>query len=74
MTATLLTETRISLSDLADREGVHRVTVDRWCTRGIRGHKLASFALGHKKFTTLPAFERWMAAINGEPVAVGGVA
>jgi hypothetical protein len=74
MTAALLSEKRISLGDLADREGVHRATVDRWCTRGIKGHKLSSFSLGHKKFTTVPAFERWMVAINGEPVPAGGVA
>lgn len=72
MTAALIAEPRISLADLASREGVHRATVDRWCNRGIRGCRLESFAVGWKKFTTIPAYERFLSAINGEPVVAGG--
>jgi hypothetical protein len=58
-------EPRISLNDLARREGVHISTCWRWCLRGVKGHILESINVGGKKFTTLPAFERWMAKING---------
>ena len=64
MTA-LLSEPRISLNALARREGVHLSTCWRWCLRGCKGHKLESFNVGGKKFTTLPAYERWLAKING---------
>jgi hypothetical protein len=68
MTARLLTEPRISLTALARREGVHLSTVWRWCLRGVHGHRLESISIGQRKYTTLPAYERWIAAINGEPV------
>ncbi len=67
MTA-ILTEQRISFCALARREDVHISTVWRWALRGCKGHKLESFSIGGKKFTTLPAYERWVAAINGAPV------
>ena len=70
MTA-ILTESRISFSALARREGVHISTVWRWCLRGCKGHVLESFSIGGKKFTTLPAYERWVAAINDEPIVNG---
>jgi len=60
----LLDEPRISLSALARREVVHVATVSRWCLRGIRGHRLESLNIGGKRFTTLPAYDRWIAAIN----------
>jgi hypothetical protein len=69
--AKLLSEQRIALTDLARRENVHLSTCWRWCLRGCKGHVLESFSVGGKKFTTIPAFERWLAAINGERV-VGG--
>jgi hypothetical protein len=67
MTA-ILTEERISFSALAHREGVHISTVWRWALRGCKGHKLESFSVGGKRFSTLPAYERWLARINGELV------
>jgi hypothetical protein len=70
MTA-LLSEQRISFSKLAHREGAHISTVWRWSLRGCKGHKLESFSVGGKKFTTLEAYERWLAKINGVPVAIG---
>lgn len=61
---TLITEARISLNALARRESVHLSTCWRWCLRGCKGHLLESFAVGGKRFTTLPAYERWLAKIN----------
>jgi hypothetical protein len=66
----LLSEPRISLNALAKQESVHLSTCWRWCLRGCKGHKLESFNVGGKKFTTLPAFERWLAKINGAALPV----
>jgi uncharacterized protein DUF1580 len=74
MTTDLLSELRLSLSALARRENVHSSTPWRWCLRGIRGHRLESFNVGGKRFTTTLAYERWIEAINGEPIASGQTA
>jgi len=71
MTATLFTELRISLNQLAHEQGVSLSTCWRWCLRGIRGHVLESFSLGGRKFTTREAFARWLARTNGERVVAG---
>jgi hypothetical protein len=39
----------------------------RWALRGYKGHKLESFSIGGKKYTTDQAYERFIAALNGEP-------
>ncbi|MEX0611530.1 MAG: DUF1580 domain-containing protein [Pirellulales bacterium] len=71
----ILREPRISLTDLAKREGVNVCTVWRWVTRGVAGVKLESFAIGHRRFTSSPngAFERWVAEVTaakcGESIA-----
>jgi hypothetical protein len=62
---------RISFPKLAQREGVHLSTVWRWAIKGVRGHKLESFSVGSKKFTTEPAYARFLSAINGQPI-IGG--
>jgi hypothetical protein len=62
----LLNEPRISLTALAQRENVHSATSWRWSFKGINGHRLESFSVGHRRFTTLPAFERWIAKINSD--------
>lgn len=61
----LLLEQRIPLNALAKRELVHPSTVHRWRLRGRQGHKLETFVVGGRRYTTLPAFERWLAKING---------
>ena len=61
----ILSEQRISFGQLARLEGVHVSTIWRWALRGCKGHRLESFNIGGKKFTTDPAYERWLAAING---------
>jgi hypothetical protein len=69
MPTDLLTEQpRISLTALARREGVHLSTVWRWCLRGVRGIRLEAISIGQRRYTTLPAYERWISRINGEPV------
>lgn len=65
MTA-LLTETRVSLTKLAREQHVHVSTVWRWALRGVRGHRLESFSLGGRRYTTREAFERFIARTNGE--------
>jgi hypothetical protein len=64
----LLSETRISLTELASAQGVALSTCWRWCLRGIKGHVLESFSVGGRKFTTREAFNRFIARTNGESV------
>src|SRR4051812_42237987 len=64
----LLAETRRTFTQLAQDQGVSVPTVWRWGSRGIRGHVLESFNVGMKRFTTVEAFGRWIAKINGEAV------
>ena len=65
MTAFLLSEDRISLTGLAEQEGIHPSTVARWCSpRGFKGIVLESFNIGFKKFTTRQAYARWLNKIN----------
>lgn len=69
----LLSETRLSLTALARREGVAVSTVWRWTLRGVRGCRLETFSVGAKRFTTEEAFARFVAATtaaaSGAPVA-----
>jgi hypothetical protein len=71
MTERLLRETRISLTKLAQEQGVSIPTVWRWSQRGNRGHVLETLSVGGRKFTTREAFSRWISRINGEPVVLG---
>jgi hypothetical protein len=34
----------------------------------VHGHRLESISIGQRKYTTLPAYERWIGAINGAPI------
>lgn len=54
---------RISLADLARREGRSGTCTWRWATRGCRGVLLESFVLGGVRFTTEPAYERFLQAL-----------
>ena len=71
MSSTLLAETRIALGKLAEREDVHISTAFRWTQQGCKGIRLESFSVGGRKFTTLPAYDRWLAAINSAPTVSG---
>ncbi|MGI9326730.1 MAG: DUF1580 domain-containing protein [Pseudomonadales bacterium] len=66
----LLQEHRISLTELAQREGVAVPTVWRWRQKGCRGVRLETFVIGAKRFTTEEAFarfvERTTAVADGE--------
>lgn len=62
----VLSERRLTLSRLASENGVNVATVWRWCTRGVRGVKLESLAVGGRRYTSAEAFERFLAATNPE--------
>lgn len=61
----LLSESRLSLTQLAHKEKVGIATVWRWATNGIGGVRLESFRIGRKRFTTAEAFQRFIAKQNG---------
>lgn len=63
----LIAEDRISLQDLAHELGVDRTTVRRWADTGFRGHRLESFQLGRKRFSSRQAAARFVAAISARP-------
>jgi len=58
----MLSETRLSLSQLAREEGVSPSTVWRWTLNGVRGCQLESFSVGAKRFVTREAFARFVKA------------
>lgn len=66
----ILDETRLTLTELAQRERVNVATVWRWTTAGARGVVLESVAIGGKRFTSVEAFTRWVAAQNPTLAAV----
>ncbi|WP_428305595.1 DUF1580 domain-containing protein [Lacipirellula sp.] len=65
----LLTEKRITLTKLAQREGVAASTVWRWARRGIGGKKLGTLRVGGRDYTTDALWEEFVrvttAAANG---------
>lgn len=64
----LITEDRISLTQLAHEQRVSITTAWRWVQAGRRGHCLESFHVGGRKYTTREAFARWLKATNpGQP-------
>ncbi|MBX3427933.1 MAG: DUF1580 domain-containing protein [Pirellulales bacterium] len=71
--AVLLNESpRLTLTQLARQQGKGPSTTWRWALRGCRGAKLETFLVGGTRYTTGPAFERFVAAINAAPTAIGG--
>ena len=65
----ILSETRIALSALARSQGVNTATAWRWATKGCRGHKLESVAIGGRRVTSQEAFNRFISATNPEASA-----
>jgi hypothetical protein len=65
----LLTEKRISLTKLAQREGVAVSTAWRWAKRGVGGIKLGTVRVGGRDHTTDSLWEEFVrattAAANG---------
>lgn len=49
----------------------HKSTVWRWVLKGVRGIRLETIVVGGKRYTTIEAIERFIAATtakaNGEP-------
>jgi hypothetical protein len=63
--ASLATEHRITLTEIASKEGVSLSTVWRWCLKGVRHAKLESVVIGGRRFSTTEAWQRFVAATNG---------
>jgi len=68
----LLSECRVSMTELARQLGVTIPTIWRWRQRGIRGIRLETYMLGGRRFTTQEAHRRFVdattAAANGEQI------
>jgi hypothetical protein len=69
-----LTETIVGLAELPKRLNLRRngrplspVTVWRWATYGLRNVKLETIKLGGRRITSVEAFQRFIAATNGQP-------
>ena len=60
----LLSEPRISLTDLAKREGVSTATAWRWIRVGIANVPLGSFLVGHRRYTNDRFFRTWVEEIT----------
>jgi hypothetical protein len=58
----IYSERRISLTELARREGVAPSTVWRWSLRGCRGVVLQTISVGSRRFCTEAAWQRFCAA------------
>lgn len=66
----IISEQRISFSQLASQQDVAVSTVWRWCTRGIRTVHLESINVGGRRYTSKEAFERFVAATQST-IAIG---
>lgn len=65
----LLSETRISLSTLAQEMKIHTCTPWRWARKGAKGVVLETFTIGGRIFTTRQAVARFLAASNSASAA-----
>jgi hypothetical protein len=65
----LLSEKRITLTTLAQREGVAASTVWRWARRGIGGRKLGTIRVGGRDYVT---DELWESFVRATTAAVNG--
>jgi hypothetical protein len=61
---------RLHISAIARELGVDVSTIHRWRARGVKGHKLASIALGQRIYVTRRSLETFLEAINGR--SLGG--
>ncbi len=60
----ILSEQRLSLAEVAQREGKAISTIWRWAQSGVRGHKLETWHIGAMRYTSVEALERFIEAIN----------
>jgi len=58
----LLSERRVSMTELARQLGVTIPTIWRWRQRGVRGVRLETFMIGGRRFTTQEAHRRFVEA------------
>ena len=58
----ILSEIRLSLTKLAQREDVNVSTVWRWVRKGVRGIRLESYCVGVRRYTSEEAFARFVAS------------
>lgn len=72
MSIRLFHETRLRLSQAAQRQNVSVSTVYRWHYRGVRGVRLETYVVGAVRYTSAEALERFAAACttaaDGVPV------
>ena len=65
-TATLNETDRLSVNQLARREGVHVATIWRWMLSGVRGIKLRATRLGGRRFILESDWLAFSAALNAD--------
>ncbi len=65
-TATLTETDRLSVNQLARREGVHVATIWRWMLSGVRGIKLRATRLGGRRFILESDWLAFSAALNAD--------
>lgn len=62
-------EEMLTLADACRRvppNGISTATMARWIQRGVRGVKLETVVIGHRRLTSLQALSRFFAAQNPE--------
>lgn len=65
-TATLSVPDRLSVNQLARREGVHVATIWRWMLSGVRGIKLRATRRGGRRFILECDWLAFSAALNAD--------
>jgi hypothetical protein len=65
-TATLHESDRLSVNQLARREGVHCATIWRWMLSGVRGTKLRAIRVGGRRYITESDWLAFNAALNAD--------
>ena len=57
---------RLSVNELARREGVHSATCWRWMLAGVRGIKLRAVRVGGRRFITEADWRAFATALNAD--------
>lgn len=65
----ILSESGLTLNQLAKARAVNQSTIWRWTMKGVRGVKLESLAVGGVRVTSQEAFQRFIEALNPEASA-----
>lgn len=64
MTATLTETDRLTVNELARREGIHAATCWRWLLHGVRGIRLRSIRVGGRRYVAEADWQAFSAALN----------